>query len=443
MQEEQQWLDWLSHLLQQGREILVAPVFLAQLTIIALSMLFGWWVSRRLDALLSRYLRPEASTARRLTHEGLVRVGPLLAVLAIMSVGMGVMREIGLATPLLDLAWLLTGTLLLIRTAVFVLRVALGPESKLRAWESTVSIVLWTALALHLLGWLEPTIHTLDQLGVETTQGTRISVWFALKLLVTVGVFVVVAQWIANAIERRVMKSQTLAVQMRVGISKVTHTVIIVLAVLLGLNTAGIDLTVLTVFTGAIGIGLGFGLQRIASNFVSGFVLIMDRSIRPGDVVSVGDSFGWVKELRGRYVVVRDRDGVERLIPNENLITSEVINWSYTDPKVRLKVPVQISYKDDPEQALKILLQAGEDHERVLNDPPPAARLMRFADSGIDLELRVWIIDPQRGVNNVRSDLNRSIWRLFKEHGITIPYPQRDVHVRPGVPAREEVTSNE
>jgi small-conductance mechanosensitive channel len=206
--------------------------------------------------------------------------------------------------------------------------------------------------------------------------------------------------------------------------------------VLVGLNAAGLDLTTLNVLTGAIGIGLGFGLQSIAANFVSGFVLLMDRSIKPGDVISftgtmgtTTEGFGWVEELRGRYVVVRDRDGVETLVPNQHLITNPVINWSYTDPRVRLKLPIRVSFRDDPELAMKLLLEATDGHPRILREPTPVARLMGFGDSGIELELRFWIPDPQEGVNNVRSDVNRRIWKLFKEHGVTIPVAQREIRV--------------
>jgi small-conductance mechanosensitive channel len=221
---------------------------------------------------------------------------------------------------------------------------------------------------------------------------------------------------------------------MRIGISKFSQFFLVALSILLGLNAAGLDLTTLNVLTGAIGIGLGFGLQAIAANFVSGFVLLMDRSIKPGDVISFTgatgtstEGFGWVQELRGRYVVVRDRDGVETLVPNQNLITNPVINWSYTDPRVRLKLPVRVSYKDDPERALALLTEAADGHPRILRDPLPVSRLMGFNDYGFDLELRFWIADPQEGVNNVRSDVNRAIWRLFKEHQVTIPVAQREV----------------
>jgi small-conductance mechanosensitive channel len=181
-------------------------------------------------------------------------------------------------------------------------------------------------------------------------------------------------------------------------------------------------------------LGLGFGLQSIAANFVSGFVLLMDRSIKPGDVISLSgqggtstENFGWVQELRGRYVVVRDRDGVEMLVPNQQLISNAVINWSYTDPRIRLKLPIRISYRNDPELALQVLLTACEHQSRVLREPAPVSRLMHFSDSGIELELRFWISDPQEGVNNVRSEVNRAIWRLFKEHNLTMPVAQREI----------------
>jgi small-conductance mechanosensitive channel len=212
--------------------------------------------------------------------------------------------------------------------------------------------------------------------------------------------------------------------------------VLVSLGVLLGIRASGVDLSVLTVFTGAIGLGLGFGLQAIASNFVSGFVLLMDRSIKPGDVISFTghtgtstENFGWVQELRGRYVVVRDRDGVDTLVPNQHLITNPVINWSYSDRRVRLKLPVRISYRDDPEVALKVLLDAASGNTRILHEPAPVSRLMQFGDNGMDLELRFWISDPENGVNNVRSEVNRAIWQLFKEHHVTIPVTQREVHV--------------
>ncbi len=248
--------------------------------------------------------------------------------------------------------------------------------------------------------------------------------------------FVVATSLVSRAIERRVMRVEAIAMSTRLGISKFTYFFLVSLGVLLGVNAAGVDLTALTVLTGGLGIGLGFGLQSIASNFVSGFVLLMDKSIKPGDVISFTgmtgtstENFGWVQELRGRYVVVRDRDGVETLVPNQSLINNSVINWSYSDRKVRLKLPVRISYRDDPENALKVLIAAADCNPRVLREPVAVSRLMHFGDHGIELELRFWIADPENGVNNVRSDVNRAIWRLFKEHNITIPVAQREIRM--------------
>jgi small-conductance mechanosensitive channel len=286
---------------------------------------------------------------------------------------------------------------------------------------------------------MEPIVATLDGIGLVAGH-TRITVWSALKLLFTLTLFVLVAAWISRWVDRRLKRLDTLAPSTRIGIAKFANAFIIGLSILLGLNAAGVDLTALTVLTGAVGLGLGFGLQSIAANFVSGFVLLMDRSIKPGDVISLSgqsgtstENFGWVQELRGRYVVVRDRDGVEMLVPNQQLISNAVINWSYTDPRIRLKLPVRISYQDDPEQALQLLLVACEGQRRVLRDPLPVSRLMHFGDSGIELELRFWISDPQDGVNNVRSDVNRAIWRLFKERHITIPVTQHEVRMRPAL----------
>ena len=259
--------------------------------------------------------------------------------------------------------------------------------------------------------------------------------------------FVVVTSLIARAIERHVMRLDQLAVSTRVGVSKFTYFLLVGLGVMLGINAAGVDVTTLNVLTGAIGLGLGFGLQAVASNFVSGFVLLMDKSIKPGDVISftgqTGAStgnFGWVQELRGRYVVVRDRDGVDTLVPNQNLITNSFINWSYSDQRVRLKLPVTVSYDDDPELALKLLVQATENHPRILHDPAPVSRLISFEANGMALEIRFWIADPVNGVNNVRSDVNRAIWRIFREHGVRIPVPQQetrllDARQRPPPPA--------
>lgn len=319
--------------------------------------------------------------------------------------------------------------LLIVRLLVNGFRQLSGPTLFLAASGSLVMWVAWPVTALLLLGWLEPALQALDAIAI-TLAGARFSLRDVLQTLVTVMVFVVVAAYTGGLIERRLMATQELPIGVRVGVAKATRLLLITIAVLASFNLLGVDLGGLAVFSGALGVGIGFGLQRIASNFVSGFILIGDRSIRPGDVITIGERFGVVRELRARYVVVRDRDGVDTLIPNENIITSEVINWSYADRSIRLTMPVQISYQDDPRRALKLMTAAAEAHPRVERSPPPAGRVVGFGASGIDLALRYWIRDPEDGITNVRSDLYLAIWDAFKEAGISIPYPQQDVHLR-------------
>jgi small-conductance mechanosensitive channel len=336
---------------------------------------------------------------------------------------------------IIDIFMQLIVALLIVRLGVYLLRLVLGAKSWVRAWENRLTLALWIAISFQLLGWFDKVESTLDAIDLLPGK-TTFSLWSLLKGIVVVTGFIVVTSVIARTIERRIMTVESLALSTRIGISKFAHFFLVGLGVLLGINAAGVDLTALTVLTGAIGIGLGFGLQAIASNFVSGFVLLLDKSIKPGDVISFTgttgtstENFGWVQELRGRYIVVRDRDGVETLVPNQNLITSSVINWSYSDQRVRLRLPVMISYDSDPERALELLIEAAAHHPRILRDPAPVSRLMSFEDYGMRLEARFWIRDPMNGVNNVRSDINREIWRLFNAAGVRIPVAQHEVRM--------------
>lgn len=404
----------------------------AALTALGIAWLLGHLIR-------GRFTRPEPGAALGLRErllDGAITICPFVIAVLLLFFTRGLLEAVNLSTGFMDVVLRLMAALVLIRVGVFLLRLSLGPQTWLRAWESRISFVIWVVVAINMLGWLDPVIAWLEGIGWGKAD-KRVTAWSMLKSLFIVTLFVLAGTWIARWLERRLMSMQAFAASTRIGISKFTHAFLIGFSILVGLGASGLDLTTLTIFTGAIGIGLGFGLQAIASNFVSGFVLLMDRSIKPGDVISftgIGgtttEGFGWVQELRGRYVVVRDRDGVETLVPNQNLITNSVINWSYTDPKVRLKLPVRISYRDDPELALRILLKAAENQRRILREPAPVSRLMSFSDHGMDLELRFWIADPQEGVNNVRSEVNRAIWRLFKENGITIPVAQREVLFR-------------
>ena len=412
-------------------QALITPQSLIQIAAIVVAVLIALWASRRIRATdRAKAALADQGIQARIT-EALLIVSPHATATVLIAAFGGVLHALNADSRIVDHGITLAGLLLLIRVGVYLVRLSLGDRTK--GWGNAITFLIWAVLALHVLGWFDPLVSALDSVGVRTTK-SRITLWSVLKILFTVGAFILIAVWIARWVERRLMAMQGLALSMRIGIAKFAQTFLIALSILLGLNATGLDLTTLNVLTGAIGVGLGFGLQAIVANFISGFVLLMDRSIKPGDVISFTgttgtstEGFGWVQELRGRYVVIRDRDGVETLVPNQNLITNQVINWSYTDPRVRLKLPVRVSYKDDPEQALALLLEAAENHKRILRDPPPVSRLMGFNEYGFDMELRFWIADPQEGVNNVRSDVNRIIWRLFKEHGITIPIAQREV----------------
>ena len=411
---------------------------LLQMAAVALCLLVGWLVGNAVRGRFRRggSLAPTALTWTSLASEGLIAVAPMLSALLSAVIARAALVAFGAETPLLDATIPMIGAYALVRIGVLLFAASLGNKSWMQHWENRVTLLIWLVIAAEYTGWLDGIIEALDSVGVVAGKG-RFTLWSVIKLLFTLTCFVLAAAWISRWVERRLKRLENLAPSTRIGIGKFSNAFLIGLSLFLGLNAAGVDLTALTVLTGAIGLGLGFGLQSIAANFVSGFVLLMDRSIKPGDVISFSgqpgtstESFGWVQELRGRYVVLRDRDGVEMLVPNQQLISNPVINWSYTDPRIRLKLPIRVSYGDDPELALQVLLMACEGQRRVLRDPLPVSRLMHFGDSGIELELRFWISDPQEGVNNVRSDVNRAIWRLFKEHGLTIPMAQREIHVR-------------
>jgi small-conductance mechanosensitive channel len=379
--------------------------------------------------------RKNGGEVRGTVIDALAVIAPYLAGLVI--IGAAELAARGEPRPWLEIAWILLALLALIRMLMFLIRLSLGKSRTIKAWELRVTLIVWALLAAEVLGWLDPVIAALDSIGL--TEGkTRITIWSVLKALATVTAFIVVSAWFARWIDRRVGAIHELAPSTRIGIGKFAYAFLIAFGILFGLQASGFDLTTLTVFSGAIGLGLGFGLQAIAANFVSGFVLLIDRSIKPGDVISFTGStgtsttgFGWVEELRGRHIVVRDRDGVATLVPNQNVITNQLINWSYGHPRVRLRVPVRIAYHDDVEEALRLLMVAAE-HPRILRDPPAVARLLEFADYGMEVELRFWIGDPAEGVNNVRSDVNRRIWALFREHGITIPPAQREIRILEG-----------
>lgn len=297
----------------------------------------------------------------------------------------------------------------------------------------TFEFVTWGTAALAILGWLFPLINTLDTVGIHTGN-TNISIWRIFQVIILLSLFFWLATVASNFIRKQLQVSTSIAPSLRVLFSKISSFVFYTAAIIFALNTVGIDLTAFAVFTGALGVGLGFGLQKIISNFISGIILLLDKSLKPGDVIEVetgnGITYGWVEKLGLRYTSVTTRDGTETLIPNETFITNPVTNWSFSNSKVRRKMPIGVAYNTDVEKAMELCIEAACSVDRVIDNPTPVCQLRGFGDSSVNLEVRFWIGDPQNGVKNVESQVNVKIWKLFQEHNIEIPFPQRDVNLR-------------
>ena len=298
-----------------------------------------------------------------------------------------------------------------------------------RFWARSAAFVLYVITGLNAISYSEGSLEAIKR--VEFSIGTlTISAWdvtagilaFALTLWICLG--------IARFIEIKVQGQRRLSPSLRVLIVKIIRIAFILAATMVALGSMGINLSSLTVLGGAIGLGLGFGLQKVVSNFVSGVILLLDNSIKPGDVIEIEGTYGWINNLRARYASVITRDGTEHLIPNEDLITQRVINWSFTDELVRQRVAIGVSYRADPHECIRLVLEAAGSHERVLKNPAPVCLLKEFGDSSVNLELRFWLADPANGIGNVKSHVLLKVWDIFKENNIEIPFPQRDLHIR-------------
>ncbi len=309
-------------------------------------------------------------------------------------------------------------------------------------WSRTLAVFAWSIAALNLVGLLEPTIQTLESMAISLGD-IRLSVLGLIKAGIVLMLLLWIAGVVSRIVEHRLEASATLSPSARVLVGKLTHVLMIVIAIIAALESIGIDLTALTVFGGAIGLGIGFGLQKVISNLMSGVILLMDKSVKPGDVIAVDGTFGWINRLSARYVSVITRDGTEHLIPNEDLISQRVENWSYSDNLIRLKLPIGVSYESDVPLAMTLAVEAAKDVERALNSPAPVCRLLNFGDDAVELELRVWINDPQKGVANVRSEVLLNVWNLYHENGVEFPFSQRDLHIKSSVPLRVQMVSKD
>ncbi|MFH1021511.1 MAG: mechanosensitive ion channel domain-containing protein [Pseudomonadota bacterium] len=297
------------------------------------------------------------------------------------------------------------------------------------AWIRLIAVIAWTLAALNILDLLGPAVSLLDRLSLKFGK-LQISLLTVLTGFLTLVLLLWGARILSHILEKRIRENSALSPSIQVLFIKLSKITLITAAILVGLRIVGLDLTGFTIFTGAVGVGIGFGLQKIFSNLISGIILLLDKSIKPGDVITVGETYGWVNSLGARYTSLIAPDGKEFLIPNEDLITQQVENWSFSNSTVCLRIPVGIAYSSDVRKAMALCEEAARQTERIIQDPPPRCLLVAFGESSIDLELGAWINDPVNGVKNVQSDVLLKIWETFQEQGMDIPYPQRDIHIR-------------
>ena len=419
--------------------MLLEPWGLLQLLLIAVLAAIAWFGGRALEPPIEQWVRRRDTTLRRMRLYALVlrRIRPILFVLLAL-IAVATLRQ---TTPQ-DRSHLVLIAANLV--AVWIVVSITSRFIRNRLLARIVAIGAWLIAALNILNLAQTATAVLDAAAVNIGD-VRVSLLLILKAAIALTILFWLASAISAASERRLEVLEDMSPSMRVLTGKLLRIGLFTLAVFVGLQSIGLDLTGLTVFSGAVGLGLGFGLQKVVSNLVSGIILLIDRSIKPGDVISLGETFGWIKQLNARYVSVITRDGREYLIPNEDLVTSQVINWSYSDKNIRLEVPFGVSYGSDPHLVRRIAVDAAKRVARVMSMPAPLCHLTAFGDSSIDFVLRFWITDPAGGVVNVKSDVLLALWDVLKENNIEIPYPQRDVHVKTlvGLPGTMSVSDGE
>lgn len=286
----------------------------------------------------------------------------------------------------------------------------------------------WTWATLVILNLTGEARALLDGWAFEMGE-TRLSVWMLVQATIVIGTLFVLARFVATTSAARVRRNTDISPSIQVLLVKVLQVLLYGTAVFIGLHVVGVDLTGLAVLSGAIGVGLGFGLQKVVSNLVSGVIILLDKSIKPGDVISLGETFGWINSLGARYVSITTRDGREYLIPNEDLITGQVVNWSLSNDFVRLDIHFGTAYGDDPHKVRRIATEAAKTVPRVLGEQPPVCHIVGFGDSSVDYVLRFWIRDPTGGLTNIRGNVYLALWDAFQENGISIPFPQREVRL--------------
>ena len=395
-----------------------------QLAILATSLLLAW----ASNGLVHRFVTLRAPESWKVGVGGIKRALFPVTALVFVYLGKVIMRHWEQHTALLSLSATLLLAMAGIRLAVYALRYIFNPSSVLKSMENLISGTIWLVVALHLAGVLPEIVQGLEEAGFSVGKN-RISVLLILQSVVTVIVTVVVALWLSRLLENRLMRAEQINMNFRVVMTKLVRILLTLVGVLVALSAVGFDITLLSVFGGALGVGLGFGLQKIASNYVSGFIILLDESVHLGDVITLDGHYGVVEQIRSRYLVLRKLDNTEVIIPNETLIASAVINHSLSDRRAKVQMPIQVSYEGDLDLAMHIMREAAERHPRVLDDPAPEVHLKGFGESGIDLQLSFWIPDPEEGSASLQSALYLDIWRAFQAQGVSVPYPQREIRI--------------
>jgi small-conductance mechanosensitive channel len=442
----------LRELLEALAEGLARPRHAWEAVVIAVAIAAAWGLGRtvryRVEARLSAAARDKVPLdVLRFSVEGARRLAFPATALLLLWAGELALRLAGLIgstadARLLRLAMALVGALALVRLLVYAMRRALISVAVIAPFERAIAFTAWAVVAMYVTGVLADVTDWLQATQIPIGK-TNVSLWAVLTSVAATLVSLLAAMWLGSLVEARLMSAPGLDLNVRVVLGRIARAVLILVAVLAALAVSGIDLTVLSVFGGALGVGLGLGLQRIASNYVSGFILLLDRSLRIGDVISVAGAvdryYGTVTQISTRYTLLRAMDGTESVIPNELLVSAPVVNHSLSDRRVRVAVRISIAYESDLDLALRLGEQAARSTERVLADPPPGSLLVEFAADGLLLEIGFWIEDPEQGRMNVQSAVAIAVYKLYADKGITIPYPRRDIRILDGggaVPSR-------
>jgi small-conductance mechanosensitive channel len=398
------------------------PELLFQVGLIVVLFVPAWLLSNRVEPLLEKQARKIKGMpgTLRLIVAFLRRMEWLFFVLLL---GIAYLATAIAPWPennyLIYSAMLLAGAWLLISVVSHAIRK--------RVVRRLFSLIVWVFVAASILGVVDDVATILDGIGF-TLGDIRFSVLNAIKAVFFIGVLMWAALKTGNFLDNRIQQVDELTPSLRVLLGKILRIALIVFAVMVAMQSLNLDLTALTVLSGAVGVGIGFGLQKVVSNFISGMIILLDESIKPGDTITVGETFGWIRELRARFVSVVTRDGREYLIPNEDFITTQVINWSFSDKYVRLDVPFGVAYDSDPHEVVDIAIAAAASVDRVVATyRPPVCWMTEFGDSSINFLLRFWIEDPQQGLTNIRGKVMMALWDAFKENGISIPFPHREV----------------